>query len=218
MKTSLVTVLSLLVPTIALADTTSISTDADFDHPVAAASNTLELGVASGYTQGGGKLGGTMGNLEDIAGAGGAVEVSAAYRIIPNLSLGVYGQFSSNQHGDLLNSDTNIFGAAAGIQAVVHARPASSVDPWLSVGGGWRGLWLDPTSGKTTSLQGFDLARVQIGVDYRVSKQVSIAPVVGGNLTMYVSEDSPMTTAYTEIADKKVNLTGFAGLAGRFDL
>jgi len=26
-----------------------------------------------------------------------------------------------------------------------------------------------------------------------------------------------MTTSYTEIADKKVNFTGFAGLSGRFD-
>jgi hypothetical protein len=35
---------------------------------------------------------------------------------------------------------------------------------------------------------------------------------------MFVSEDSPMTTKYTEIADKKVNFIGFAGLAGRFDI
>jgi hypothetical protein len=27
-----------------------------------------------------------------------------------------------------------------------------------------------------------------------------------------------MTDGYTEITDKKVNFTGFAGLAGRFDL
>ena len=51
-----------------------------------------------------------------------------------------------------------------------------------------------------------------------MSKDVSIAPVIGGSLSMFVSQDSPMTTSYTEIADKKVNLTGFAGLAGRFDL
>jgi hypothetical protein len=35
---------------------------------------------------------------------------------------------------------------------------------------------------------------------------------------MFVSADSPMTTQYTEIPEKKANFVGFAGLAGRFDL
>ena len=88
----------------------------------------------------------------------------------------------------------------------------------LSLGTGWRGLWLDPDQGKQTSLQGLELARVQLGVDYRVSEDIAIAPVVGGSLTMFVSQDAPMTDGYTEIQDKKVGFVGFAGLAGRFDL
>ena len=47
---------------------------------------------------------------------------------------------------------------------------------------------------------------------------VSISPVIGGSLNMFLSEDGPMTTKYTEISDKKANFIGFAGLAGRFDL
>jgi len=104
------------------------------------------------------------------------------------------------------------------VQAAWHFRPDRSIDPWVSLGGGWKGLWLDPNHGKTTSLQGLDLARVQLGVDYRVSPDVSISPVVGGSLGMFVSQDSPMTNGYTEIGSKKVNFTGFAGLAGRFDV
>ena len=42
--------------------------------------------------------------------------------------------------------------------------------------------------------------------------------MIGGSLDMFVSEDSPMTNDYTEIQTKKVNFTGFAGIAGRFDL
>ena len=42
--------------------------------------------------------------------------------------------------------------------------------------------------------------------------------VIGGSLNMFLSEDSPMTTKFNEIEDKKVNFVGFAGLAGRFDL
>lgn len=75
-----------------------------------------------------------------------------------------------------------------------------------------------PTSGKVTSLQGLELARLQVGVDYRITPDIAIAPVVGGALDMFVSQDSPMTQDYTEIQTKKVSFTGFAGLAGHFDL
>jgi hypothetical protein len=213
----LVVASSLLVPAAALADEPS-DVGSSFDHAVAPVSHAFELGLGAGYAQGGGKLGGDMRNLEDVSGPGAAFELDASYRIIPELSVGAYGTFSLYQHGDVIDSNTNVLGATAGVQATWHFRPDRSVDPWVSLGTGWKGLWLDPSSGKNTSLQGFELARLQIGADYRISEDVAIAPVIGGSLSMFVSQDSPMTTDYTEIADKKVNFTGFAGVAGRFDL
>ncbi len=212
--------LLLLIPVLAHAqpEPESLEATGDFDHHVAPAASALEVAVGTGYSQGGGKLGGGMKNLEDISGPGGAVELDLGYRIIPNLLVGTYGTFSKFQNGDALNSSVDVLGATAGIQAAVHFRPASSIDPWVSLGTGWKGMWLNPTNGKVTSLQGLELARLQIGADYRVSKEVSISPVVGGSLGMFISQDSPMTTDLTEIQDKKVNFTGFAGLSGRFDL
>jgi hypothetical protein len=208
----------LFVPALAYADNESIDTQSTLDHDVPSVKNALEIGVATGYSQGGGKLGSTMSNLEDVAGPGAAVEVDVGYRLIPNLSIGAYGTFAKYQHGDLISDSNDVYGATAGVQAVLHLRPDRSIDPFVSLGTGWRGLWMNPAQGKVTSLQGFELARLQIGADYRVSKDVAIAPVIGGSLSMFVSQDSPMTTDYTEIQDKKVNFTGFAGLAGRFDL
>ena len=209
---------SLLVPAVALAQPESPDTTTGFDHEVPAVKNALEIGVATGYSQGGGKLGGNMGSLEDISGPGGVVEVDVGYRIIPELSVGAYGTFSKYQHGDSIASSTDVLGATAGVQAAWHLRPDRSVDPWVSLGGGWKGLWLDPSTGKDTSLQGLDLARLQLGADYRISKDIAIAPVIGGSLSMFISQDSPMTSDLTELNDKKVNFTGFAGLSGRFDL
>jgi hypothetical protein len=209
--------LSLLVPAVALAQPEP-EVSAGFDHEVPAVQHAFEIGVAAGYSQGGGKLGGNMGNLEDIAGPGSAVEVDLGYRILPQLSVGVYGTFSANQEGDNLANDTDVLGATAGVQAAWHFRPDRSVDPWVSLGTGWKGLWLNPPTGKTTSLQGLELARLQVGADYRISKDISIAPVIGASASLFISQDSAMTTDLTEIQDKKVNYTGFAGLAGRFDL
>lgn len=57
-----------------------------------------------------------------------------------------------------------------------------------------------------------------MGLDYRVTRQVAIAPMIGGSLGMFVSQDTPMTMDYDEIQNKKINFTGFAGLQGRFGL
>ena len=216
----LIPALSLLVvPSLALAQPSeSPDTTTGIDHPVPSVKNAFEIGVATGYSQGGGKLGGNKGSLEDVAGPGGVVELDLGYRIIPQLSIGAYGTFSKYQHGDLIGSDNSVLGATAGVQATWHFRPETSIDPFVTLGTGWKGLWLDPDHGKTTSLQGLELARLQIGADYRVSKDVAIAPVIGGSLGMFISEDSAMTTDLTELKDKKVNFTGFAGLSGRFDL
>lgn len=221
MKTQfLVSAISLLVPAIASAQPQTDTTEdaSAFDHHVAAPRNAFEIGVATGYTQGGGPVGGNLAHLEDISGAGAAVELDASYRINPTFSVGAYGTFSKYATGDRVSDSTDVLGASAGIQLAAHLRPDRSVDPWVSLGTGWKGVWLNADQGKNTSLQGLDLARVQLGVDYRVSKDVAISPVIGGSLGMFVSQDSPMTNGYTEIADKKVNFTGFAGLAGRFDL
>lgn len=214
----LIPVLSLLAPTVAFAQPDDRDATNGFDHAVAPVQDALELGVGTGYSQGAGKLGGGANSLEDVASAGGAVEIDAGARIIPNLSVGLYGTFSQFAKGDQLPSATDVYGASAGVQAAWHFRPSASVDPFVNLGTGWRGLWLNPTSGKVTSLQGVELARLQVGVDYRVTPDVAIAPIIGGSLDMFVSQDSPMTSDYTEIQTKKVNFTGFAGIAGRFDL
>jgi hypothetical protein len=150
-------------------DNDSLEANKSFDHHVAVPSNAFELGVATGYTQGVGPIGGAVPHVEDIARAGGAVELGAMYRINPTFAIGAYGSFSKYATGDQISDQSDVLGASAGIQAAAHLRPDRSVDPWVSLGTGWRGLWLSPQSGKNTSLQGLELARLQLGVDYRVS-------------------------------------------------
>lgn len=220
MKTmKLLPAVSLLVPGIALAQPESLDATTGFDHEVPAVKNAFEIGVAAGYTLGAGKLGGSMGNLslEDVSLWGGTVELDLGYRILPQLSVGAYGSVAQYQRGKAIESDTDVLGATAGIQAAWHIRPARSFDPWLSLGTGWKSLWFNSSSGKTTSLQGLELARLQLGVDYRLSKDIAIAPVIGGSISTFISQDVTMTD-FTEIDNKEVSFTGFAGLSGRFDL
>ena len=48
--------------------------------------------------------------------------------------------------------------------------------------------------------------------------RATTATIDVNHLDLFLSEDSPMTSKYTEIADNKVNVIGLAGVAGRFDL
>lgn len=207
--------LSLALPAVAQAQPNESS---GTDRELAPATDAVEIAIATGYAQGVGETGGKMADLDELSGPGGAVQLELGYRVIPNLTIGGYGTFSMYDNGDAIDDNTNVFGATAGVQAAWHFRPDRSIDPWVKLGTGWQGLWLSPDSGKNTSLQGLELARLQVGLDYRITPEVAIAPVVGGSLGMFLSEDSPMTTEYSEIQDKKVNFTGFAGLAGTFDV
>lgn len=188
-----------------------------FDHAVPAIDHAFELAVTPGFTQSTGKLGGDLGDASDITGPGGALEIDLGYRVIPQLAVGAYTSIAKFQRGDAFGTGTRTLGLAAGVQAAWHFRPDRSIDPWVSLGTGWKALWIDPTNSKDTSLQGLELARLQLGADYRVSPTAAISPVLGGSMTMFVSQDSPMTTDFTEIHDKKLSWTWFAGMSGRFD-
>jgi hypothetical protein len=212
---TLVSSVSLLSASSALADENAGSLSKS---TIPAVTHALEIGVGGGYAQGAGDIGSGMSSLGDLSSAGGTAELQLGYRIIPHLELGVYGTFSGFSSGDALADSTDVLGATAGIQAAWHFLPAEAIDPWIGLSTGWRGLWLTPDQGKNTSLQGFELARLQVGVDYRVTPEVAIAPVLGASLSMFVSQDAPGTSGYQDIDDPQANVFFFAGLMGRFDL
>lgn len=189
-----------------------------FDHKVAPAHDAFEIAISGNYAQGVGQTG-IGANVEDLAGPGGNAALEFGHRLTPNLLLGAYGTLEGYSTGSRLNERMNdVVGASIGFKGDWHFRPNRSVDPWISGGGGMRFLWIDENNTNTTALRGIDLARVQIGVDYRISKGLAISPVIGATATMYLEKDTPMTDGYRAIDDKHVSWTFTGGLLGRFDL
>jgi hypothetical protein len=214
MATKLIPALLLLIPAVAQAEGTE---ETGIDRSVAPASG-IEVAIGTGYAQGTGKISKEMANVQDLSGPGGAAQLDVGYRLLPPLTLGAYGTFGMYNDGSTLPNTTEVYGATAGVAAAWHFRPARSVDPWVRLGTGWKGMWLNPQGAKATSLQGFEFARLQLGVDYRITPQVAVAPVVGGSMGMFISQSSQMTSNYEQLTDRKLNFTGFAGLAGTFDI
>jgi len=187
------------------------------DREVAPTQTALEIAVGGGYTQGAGGAG-NVGHIEDLTGAGGNLEVQIGLRATPRFSVGVYGTAARFSRGDSIMDGSRAHGATAGVLATWHARETRSIDPWISVGAGWRGLWVSPPGGETSSAHGAELVRVQLGVDYRLSPSVAITPVIGASASVFLVENAATGGELTSIDDKQLNVYGFTGLLGRFDL
>src|SRR5688500_20081591 len=119
----------------------------------------------------------------------------------------MYGGLAGFSAGDALSSsNTDVVAVTAGLKSDWHFRPATNVDPWVSLGGGFRWLAIDDrTSGdsKDRALLGLDLLRVQAGVDYRVTPTLSIGPVISATATTFIKEDTEMSDGYQDIDDRR---------------
>jgi hypothetical protein len=226
MNTKLMTSAAALIGTVSFAMSASAQTvakdePARVDYPattLAPATHALELTVGTGYEQAFGQIQQGRPSLTDIGQAGGAVQVGIGARIIPNLTLGLYGSFAGFSRGDQVDTSANLYSAAGGVQMDIHFVPAGSeVDPWLSLGSGWRGYWINQLGG-TTSDQGMEIAKLQIGLDYRVAQSVAISPVVGADLSTFFTQQPPGSSGWSNISSPQVNTFLFAGLLGRFDI
>lgn len=183
---------------------------------VAAPASSFELGVSAGYAQGFGPAGGGVPRLQELGKAGGAVELDAGWRLAPSWLVGAYGEFGLFGSGDLPGSD-HALSVAAGLQAQLHLAPGEQLDPWASLGFGWRGYWGELDHDARYGLQGLE-GRLRVGLDYRLSQKFAAGPVAGLTLTEFVSEKAPGADGYSEISDKKLDTFVFAGVGGRFDL
>jgi hypothetical protein len=184
-----------------------------------APSRAAEFTLGVGVTQGFGDIGKyETQTLTDLSDAGGAVQFGVGYRIEPRLMLGLYGEVSGFENGDLVASDARVFGGAAGVQAQWHFSPFNLVDPWIGAGVGWHGLWVDQKDKGTLSLQGIDSLRLQVGVDYRVSPTIAISPLVGLSAVEFAAKKPAGTDEYEEIKGIRWNVYAFAGAQIRFDV
>jgi hypothetical protein len=183
-----------------------------------AAKDAVELTIGTGYAQGFGDVASNHATLQDLGTAGGAVQIGVGYRVLPQLTLGVYGTGAMFGRADSVDGSAKLYSATAGVQADWHFVPqASEWDPWVSLGTGWRGYWVDADQG-TTSLHGWEIAKLQVGVDYRIAPAVAISPVIGADLSTFFTESTPQSSGFANLSSPTVNTFVFGGVLGRFDI
>jgi peptidoglycan-associated lipoprotein len=168
----------------------------------------LELTVGTGYTQGFGQLTPTV-TMKDVAQDGLGLDLAIGYRIDPHWLVGAVGEY---QQLTAERADT-VRGAVAGFQVAYHLAPAQRLDPWVSLGAGYRWLWERYDENDSTVLtQGLEMGKLTVGLDWRVSQAVSIGPVIGGDIDTFLVQDS------SRIDRPDVSVFVHAGIMGHFDL
>ncbi|HEY5240434.1 MAG TPA: OmpA family protein [Polyangiaceae bacterium] len=168
----------------------------------------FELTLGTGYTEGFGQLTQSVG-MPSVAQEGMALDLGLGYRIDPHWMIGAMGEYNelTAERADSAR------GVVAGIQAAYHMAPAQRVDPWVSLGSGYRWLWEVNHETNTSLLtQGLQMARVLVGVDVRTSREFAIGPVIGADLDEFLAQGNG------GIGNPGVSTFVHAGLMGRFDL
>jgi hypothetical protein len=177
-----------------------------------------EVGLGLGLVAGSG-AGSTYGTTRvQTPGIGGAIELDAGWRVLPELAVGVWGFGSRLSEAATPPSPADAYTAGAGIQGTWHFRPdAPDFDPWLMVGSGWKARWLDFRSDGVTAEHGMDVARLQVGVDLRLSATVALGPMIGASLSTYLLE-ATAGGPWHAIRAPRFDAFGVAGVRGTFDV
>ena len=180
--------------------------------------NAFEIGLQGGYTQ-------PFGDVErnrsfgDISNAGGAVALDLGYRFTPYVSLSILSQYHEQVVNRNVVGESDLRGFAGTIQGTFHFMPYGGLDPYLTLGAGYRVLWEGiPGDDNDVLTHGFQLARAMVGVDFRVSDSVALGPVAGADLNLFLWERDGATTETREIDDPRPSTFVFAGLSARFDI
>jgi outer membrane protein OmpA-like peptidoglycan-associated protein len=184
-----------------------------FNHHLDAPSQAFEMYMRTGYTQGFGSL--YQGaDLNHVIGPGFALDFGLAYRIDPHWSIGATGQYQEFE----AERTQSARGMVAGFAGAYHFTPYKRADPWVQLGSGYRFLWENTVDGLSNTLtHGFELGRIDFGVDIRIHRDVSVAPVLSAGLTLplwYRVGDGTNTA----IPDPRVSTFLYAGIQGRFDI
>jgi hypothetical protein len=179
--------------------------------------NAFEVGIGAGYSQGVGNVGNNVRSLTDMGGPGVSGELDLGWRINPNWLVGGYGTVAWLSTGDAPGNAANNWTTTAGVQGNYHFLPGESLDPWIGLGAGWRGYFINRPEGRE-SRHGIDVARLQVGLDIPVISGVTVSPFIGATATVFLTQQLPRETEFHNIQNPNANVFFNAGVMGHFDV
>lgn len=188
--------------------------------PPAEASTGPELGARVGYMI---PLGSSVkdASLGDTVSGALPLMLDAGYRFLPQLYVGLYGQFAF-----AFLSDKACPGGAScsgndlrfGVNVHYHFTSGQPWDVWVGAGAGYEILnyKISTQAGSADgSARGLELANLQLGFDYFVEPQVRVGPFVGFSFGQYSSVS--LNGSSGDVKDKALHEWLSFGVRGAFD-
>lgn len=188
------------------------------DLEIPAPRGAFELGVSASFTQPFGEVqsGLGIGSLVDF---GGAVEIQLGYRIDPHVSVETALAFHESSGEDRLGVGNAMHGTTATLALLYHFLPHGLVDPYVSVGTGYRVL--------VASLRGADndvtyhgpqVGRVIAGLGFRTSHDAELGPFVGADVNAFLWRAAQSVGTHARIDGASACTFVYAGFGVRFDV
>jgi hypothetical protein len=128
----------------------------------------------------------------------GAIPIWAdlGYRVIPELFVGLYGQygfgFIGDELGDGCDSSDQVDCSAStlrlGLQLHYHPVPESVANPWVGLGFGYEWLTFGIEGGDSKvsfTAHGFELLNLQAGLDFKVTDNFYLGPALSFSFGQY---------------------------------
>ncbi|NUO53902.1 MAG: hypothetical protein HOV80_34085 [Polyangiaceae bacterium] len=215
---------SSMVLSVGLCCTLSARARAQSDEPsptargpaVPAPSNAFELGINAAYTQPFGLVWDDT-DISSIINAGGGVTLDLGYRAIPSFSISAAVHFHESTADTSIGVANDFRGGAATLHATYHFLPYEVVDPWVSLGSGYRLLWsIFRGADNDHFTHGVQAVRVLAGIDFRTTRDAAIGPFIGGDVNVMLFDQ--VQGGDTTRISPAVNTFVTAGAMGRFDI
>ncbi len=203
---------------IGVTTTTTTTSDTATRSSLRAPRKAFEVGVNAGYTQGFGAIQNGI-PTTDVASGGFGVGADLGYRFNPHWAILGHAQYSQFGAGNVQRDTTSVRGAGFGMSGVYHVMPYERLDPWVSLGSGYRMLWVAPEGASDDVMyHGLEIAKLQVGLDVRATKDIAVGPVLAGGLDYFTWQNSDLDRNFHMIPDRRVSTFVFAGVQGRFDV
>jgi len=194
----------------------------------------FELGLRVGYGVPEGRIadapvsvpsGGGL-DLSDVIQGQVPIWIDAGYRLPIGLYLGGYAEIGPGISSQCEPPDCNIFDLRLGANARYHFLAGRRIEPWVGVDLGYELLYsrstirvLGAQISSSLALHGFEFFNAQVGVDFRVTPEVVLAPFFTCALSQYeqvtarVEENEVSTSDF----DKAIHLWLLFGVRGAYN-
>jgi hypothetical protein len=115
------------------------------------------------------------------------IGLSFGSRFTENVYFGIYGQYAFVSTTGCGDGSCSAFDVRGGIELQYHLHPRDNADPWIGYGAGYEHLGFS-ADGESAHLDGFVLADLQLGIDWRIARTMTMGPFTSFAVGEYVSE------------------------------